>query len=245
MPEVVRVSPTPLVAGTEPHSQSGNGLLALLRLALRRPVAPHDWLRVAGFVMLGNAITIVTCLVISRLAYGNYHRLFGEKHLGTLVSVGVLVASGVVCLKIAKQLPLARVRRFWKAFGVLLCIAAADDLLRLHEKLDKWLHALFGWNANDRLTDHIDDALVFAYVLPAVYLAWRHRLVLAQAALMVQVLGVAAVLFIVHLAIDVFGLGKAIEESFKQTAGCCILLAVLAVYMDKHLLRAWNGRSAN
>ncbi|HEV7301980.1 MAG TPA: hypothetical protein VGN72_21775 [Tepidisphaeraceae bacterium] len=233
-------APELIAAGSaQRHDES---LLALVRLSVRRVSPPPGWRSVAKWVLLSNTLVILLCVALSEWIYGNNHRLFGEKHLGTLAAVGVLVASGVVSLNIAKRLPQTKVRQFWMSFGVLLCVVAFDDMFRLHERIDRWIHAAMSWNPHDRMTDHIDDVLVLSYVVPAFYLAWRHRLVLARATLMVQMLGVAVVTFIVHVAYDMFGWGAAIEEILKLTAGCFILLAVLAVGLDTRLLRAWNAR---
>src|SRR5687767_14368823 len=115
---------------------------------------PRGWLRTAVCVLALTAAVIIICLFYGKAMYGTYHHMFGEKRLGTYAAVFVLVAAGVTCLQIRRRLSGTRIARFWLAFGILLLLAALDDLVRVHERIDQLIHYLLGWDPNDPITDH-------------------------------------------------------------------------------------------
>lgn len=199
-----------------------------------------------------NCAVILICLLGGWLKSGDVNAWFGEKRLGTLASVTMLVAAGVVCLRIGRAIgtpdePLDTERTsrggfrwFWLLFSGLLFLVAADDLFRLHERVDRWLHQALGMDPLHPLTDHLDDVIVLAYLLPAGCLALRYRARLLRAHLTIHLLAWATLVFVVHIVFDMLSFPQAAEESLKLIAGCLVLLAFLAAWMDKGLLNEWR-----
>jgi hypothetical protein len=217
-----------------------------IRNLVRLHSAPPGWRRAAGLILLVNAVFIALCITIGALVFQDTHELFRENKPGTLATVAVLVCSGIVCFKIRNRVRERPIADFWFAFGILMCLAGADDLLRLHEQADRLFHRLTGLNPLNKFTDHLDDAFVAAYTLPAAYFAFRHRKALAQVPLTVQLLAGAFVIFAIHLLFDVMGWNQAAEESLKQTAACMIWIALLATLFEPLLPVSWtSGDSAH
>lgn len=211
-----------------------------IRSLLRVQSIPASWWRAAIIVYAVDVFVIVGCIVGSKLIHGNTDRMFGEKQPGTLASVAALAGAGIVCLRIRKRLLGTPLAAFWRAFGILMCLATADDLFQIHERLDRVIHAILLRDGTDRITDHLDDLIVGMYALPAAYFGLRYRKHLIEARLTLQVLAVAFVIFAAHLAFDVLGGSQAAEESLKLTAACTIMLAFLATLLQPTLPVSWT-----
>jgi hypothetical protein len=201
---------------------------------------PPRWPTAVVLVLLANVLCMTACIVVGLWKYGDATELFKERKLGTYFTVASLVAAEFTCYGVAWLMRGSRVFRFWLFFGLLLGVAASDDLFRLHERLDEAIHWMMGWDPKDPLTDHLDDVLVLCYALPAVWLAWKYRRPLLQASLMVRTLAAAMALFAGHVALDFLDWSVTVEECVKQTAGCVILLAFLAVAMDRDTQARWK-----
>lgn len=160
---------------------------------------------------------------------GQPGRQFGEGRIGTLVSVGLLAASGLVALK-ASFLPAARsMRKFWWLFATLLLFAAADDMFKVHERLDVALNRLMGTDPEDPVFDRIDDVIVLAYAglgCGTLGLLYIHRLLALNWMVRFFVLG--GMFFLAMVGADMLRIGTAIEESLKLLAGACIFSGVAA-----------------
>ncbi len=193
---------------------------------------PRSWLAWAAAVIGLSLGVIALSIWVGARIYTDPDHWFGEKKPGTLWSVGLLAASGTICFLIRKNCP-AAMRAFWLFSGLLLCFTAADDLLRIHERVDRWIHKLMGWDPNDPLTDHIDDVLVLCYILPAGWLWFTHRREVLQMRLMVQMFVIAIVFFLGMVAADMLISLEWFEESLKIVAGALILCGFLAAYFSQ------------
>lgn len=215
-----------------------------IRSLLQVQKVPDRWWRAVMIVYAANIFVIIGCIVSGQLIYGDTAKMFGEAKPGTMASVAVLAGAGVVCLRIRKRLAGTPLAGFWLAFGVLMCLAAADDMMRIHEHVDRYIHQALRRDPLDPITNHLDDLIVGMYVLPAAYLGLLYRKSLIAARLTLQVLAVAFVIFAVHLAFDVLGWSMVVEESLKLTAGCTIMLAFLATQMLPTLPASWTKSRA-
>jgi hypothetical protein len=213
---------------TEPAFSGRIRIPSLFRVAS----FPRDWPARAAAVIGLSLLMIVLCIWVGARFHADPDYWFGEKKPGTFWSVGLLVASGTVCLRIRKICP-AAMRGFWLFSGLLLCFTALDDLVGIHERTDRMIHALLGWNPDDPLTDHIDDVLVLGYILPAGWLWFTHRREIVQLRLMVQMFVVAAVFFLGTVAVDMLLPLEWLEESLKIVAAALILCGFLAAYSSQ------------
>jgi hypothetical protein len=212
-----------------------------IRALLRAQPAPPGWWRAAFIIYLADLLVIAACIACGHVVFGDALRLFREWTPGTLASVAALAIAGAICLRIARRIRGNPLAAFWSAFGPLLCIVAADDLFSLHEVADRYLHYALRRDRYDRVTDHVDNLFVGMYALPALYLAVRHRKLLIEARLTLQVLAVAFILFAAQLVLDALILWPVVEESLKLTAGCTIMVACLATLMQPSLPASWTS----
>jgi hypothetical protein len=213
---------------SEPGFSWRTQILSLFRIGQ----FPRHWPR-AAFAVIGSSLGMIAlCIWVGIEFYEDPDKWFGEKKPGTLWSVGLLAASGVVCLQMRKCCPPA-MRGFWLFSGLLLCLAGLDDLVRIHERMDRLVHAILGWDPNDSVTDHLDDVLVLSYLIPAGWLWFRHRRDVFQMRLTMQLFGLAIVAFVAMVAADMLGGIEWLEESFKIVAGALILCGFLAAYLPQ------------
>ena len=202
--------------------------------------APAGWWRSVVLILSANAVLMAALIGIGLSLFNDPHEMFRERRPGTFATVAALVCAGIVSFKIRRRILGRPIARFWLAFGILMCVAGADDMFRLHEQIDRHFHRITGLNQKNPITDHFDDVLVASYVLPAFYFAFRHRKQLMAVPLTIQVLAVAFAVFAVHLVFDVLGMSQAAEECLKQTAACLIWIALLATLYQPSLPASWE-----
>jgi hypothetical protein len=216
-----------------------NGFTAIRDLFRVHP-APPGWWRATVWILACNAVLIALLIWLGLLFFNDPHEMFRERRPGTFATVAALVCSGIVSFKIRRRVIDWPVAAFWLALGIMMCVAGADDLLTIHEHVDKYFHRITGLNERNPVTDHIDDVLVASYVLPAFYLALRHCKRLLAVPFTIQVLAVAFGMFAVHLVFDWLGLSPTAEECIKQTAACVIWIALLATLLQPTLPASWE-----
>jgi hypothetical protein len=190
--------------------------------------------------LIGGTTVAVALLISAGWALrGDTYAFFGEHRPGTYLSVGILLASGVRCLRLWRELAARPLRLGWFWLGLLLLFAGLDDLLRLHERADHAVNSLLGTDPNGR-GDMIDDLLVAAYALPAVWICgvWLRNYVLRLRWSM-WLFATAAVPFVVMVFCDLglaghvaYVIEETLEETSKLYAGALILAAVQAVAED-------------
>jgi hypothetical protein len=217
---------------------SGFSWPAIVR-ALVRPSPPPPGLLRTGLVLLALSVAVVLALVaLGHAWYGNPHRFFGERKVGTYLSFLNLLATGGVAAAIARGLGRAPVARFWWVAAVGFVWLACDDLFTLHEQIDRGLHALLGLDPEHPVTDHLDDLIVAGYGVAALGLAYRHRAGLQPLVWMQRTLGVAFALFAAMVIADTLHWSKALEDGLKVVAGTLIFVGFVAARLE---LRAAAG----
>jgi hypothetical protein len=184
-------------------------------------------------VLLGlSLIAVVALAALGYAWHGNPHRFFGERKVGTYLSVLNLIATGVMAASIARQLKPRPFARFWWAAAAGFVWLGCDDLFTLHEHIDRGLHALFGLDPDHPVTDHLDDLIVAAYGVAALGLAYRHRVGLQPLTWMQRTLGTAFALFAVMVVADLLHWSKTVEDGLKVMAGTLIFVGFLAARLE-------------
>jgi len=199
---------------------------------LRPGPPPPGWPRAAAMVLATSAVLVTLTISAGVMWHGNPARYFGERKFGTYLSFITLMTAAVVSGLIARRLGRAPSRRFWVTAAVLFAWVACDDLFVFHERADKLIHALLGWDPDDAITDAGDDLIVAVYGVFAAWQAYRHRQHLLRLRWMVLTMGVAFAVFCAMVVYDVMHWSKVIEDTCKVTAGTLIVVALLAAYRD-------------
>ena len=196
---------------------------------LTRPgPAPRGWARRAALLVVGAAVAALVIALAGWLTRRDPGRYFGEQRPGTLLSAGLLFACAETCRRIHALPGAASFGRFWAAHAVLFAYLALDELLRVHERLDKLIHWLLGLNARNRISDHLDDLILIAYAAFAAALWFRARRLLLRLPWTLLTMAAGFVLFAAMLAVDIAAQTKAVEDGLKLVAGATILSAFLA-----------------
>jgi hypothetical protein len=204
---------------------------------LRPGPPPPGWPRAAALLLSTTAVLVALTIAAGVAWHDNPARYFGERKFGTYLSFVMLMSAAALAVLIARRLGRVPSRRFWLVAAGLFAWAACDDLFVFHERADKFVHALLGWDPDDALTDAADDAIVAGYGLIAAWQAYKHRQHLLQLRWMVLTMGVAFGCFCAMVAYDVAHTSKAIEDVFKVVAGTLIVTALLAAYWDPAIAR--------
>ena len=122
-----------------------------------------------GIVALG--ITAVTIAVLVWLGV-HWHdapgKYFRERKAGTYYSGVLLLAAGAIASRVVGRTDRSPGRRFWTVAAAGFVYLALDDVLTIHEEVDRWVHHLLGWDPRHWLTDHLDHAIVALYGVIAV-----------------------------------------------------------------------------
>jgi hypothetical protein len=209
---------------------------------LLRPGSPPRWWVKTVAVVLAATVAGIAAMAWAGVAWRKgTHSYFEEQKIGTLLSGAVLFGSALLCWMTARHTQGAAVR-FWLVSCGLFALAGCDDLFRIHEKLDLWLHRLGGADRDNPLTDHLDDALVALYPLAALVLWYRHRQHVLSFPWMVLTMAAAFAAFAAMAVLDWAERFKTVEESLKLIAGVLILLGLLCAYAEAVARNAAGGR---
>jgi hypothetical protein len=210
---------------------------------LRPGPPPPGWPRAAAALLTVSAVLVTLTIAAGVAWHDNPAKYFGERKFGTYVSFFMLLGGAIVSGLIARRLRGAPSRRFWLTAAGLFAWVACDDLFVFHERADKLVHAVLGWDPDDALTDAGDDAIVALYGLVAAWQAYRHRHHLLQLRWMVLTMSVAFACFCAMVVMDVRHASKAIEDTLKVAAGTLIVVALLAAYWDPAIERRPAARA--
>lgn len=196
---------------------------------LRSPgPAPGGWARFVSFLLAGVLVAAGVIALAGWLTRGEPGRYFGERRPGTLLSAGLLLASAETCRRIHGLPRAAAFGAFWIVHAGLFAYLGLDELLRIHERLDRSIHQLFGLHHRHPVTDHLDDVIILGYAAFAAALWYRHRRALLRLPWTVLTMTVAFFAFAAMMAVDLSMEVKAVEDGIKLVAGALILGAFLA-----------------
>ena len=219
--------PSALPSG-QPTERQGVSWPRALAALLKPGPPPRTLVRSAAVLSPAAAALCIALAAVGLVTRGDANHYFGEKQVAVVTSAGILFACAAVCFRNGRGAAAPRLATFWKWSAVLFAFLGLDDLFRIHERIDELAHHLAGLDAEDPVTDHLDDLIVAAYALPALALWFRHRKELVRLKWMVLTLGLAFAGFCAMVLCDLAGVSTAIEDSLKTLSGTLILLAFLA-----------------
>lgn len=170
------ITPPPKVRGCE-------------EMMIRRFAAPINGLfelspgRFMTWVITLN-LSVIGLAVFFGLLRGNLLKQFGEISLPTLASFIQLLLTALICWRVFK-LESARVAQdnraarptIWALFAAGFIYLALDEVLKLHERMDKWIHLAFRFERTV-MTERFDDIIVALYMIGALVVLFNYRRVL-------------------------------------------------------------------
>lgn len=201
-------------------------------------------------LLIAVTAVVVVLITLGWLLRRDAGKFFHEGKPGTLLSVGLLIAGGMLSLRLWRQLRAWPHRFGWLALGVLLILAGLDDMFKLHEKTDVIINGWLGWDPQGK-GDRIDDFLVAGYALPValIWLFWLRNYML-HFSWAVLLLSGGTVCFAAMVCMDMMGGFVVLEETAKLYAGALICLGLLAVghtHLHRRLTHRhpWSGAGRN
>jgi len=133
------------------------------------------------WAVVGIDTVAVVAAVVVGLLRGNPAKEFGERHSMTFFSSLQLLAVAWVSWDIYRIRRPGREGSVWRSQALIWALMAAgfvflalDDLLMIHEKTDKLVHALLGMRETP-LSSHLDDMLVALYGIVGLVLLVVYR----------------------------------------------------------------------
>ena len=139
-------------------------------------------LQVTIRLLLLNSLVMLLCVVVGMLSrYQEPGRYFREGRLITWISTFQLIAVGYICGRIweirrsMEKFKWSDGRAIWKIVCVGFYFLAFDEIMKVHEAIDRYSHKLLGVLPNG-ITDHADDAIICFYGLvglSALVTYWR------------------------------------------------------------------------
>lgn len=131
-------------------------------------------------LLLLNFLAIAVALAIG-LSRGHPGNQFGESKFITKFSALQLLAVGWLAFTIFKARRDPEASAIWRTNAFLWALIACgfvflaiDELLKLHERTDRWIHLLFNLRET-ALSDRIDDIIVGLYGLIGLGVLWYYR----------------------------------------------------------------------
>ncbi|MEE8170911.1 MAG: hypothetical protein V3T70_10220 [Phycisphaerae bacterium] len=158
-------------------------------------------------------------------------RPFGEDQPFTFYTVAQYIVCSFVCGQCARRTG-GGARRLWWLMCIGLAFVAADDLLRIHENLDRLIHKAFDADPFNSITDSLDNLILAVYgVIGTIVLVRQRRHVLMLWGFKRGVVW-TGVLFTVMLVLDTIsdmvppipaGVAGITEEMCKGLASCVLV----------------------
>ncbi|MEM9064298.1 MAG: hypothetical protein AAGB51_02285 [Planctomycetota bacterium] len=219
-------------------NQLTEALRMLIRGILHPGPTPGRW-AIGSLVLIGVAVLLDIALIERGLTiHDNAGRYFGEGRPGTVAVVALLVTSAVICVLIGRDLAGDALARFWFVFAGVFAFLAADDMFKIHERIDPLIARVFGLDPEAAFVDEIDSVLVALYLPLVAFLTWKHRVRLAEVGWFVLSMSIGAVLFVGMVVVDIANGSVALEESLKLFAAVAIVLALAAARLTWREQRA-------
>ena len=122
-------------------------------------------------ILAGTDLLVIAAAVGLGLLRGDLPRQFGEHSLPTLISFAQLLLAAIICWKVfdierSISAPGQSAIRssIWAVFSAGFVYLALDEILRIHERMDRWIHAIFNLE-NSPLSARMDDGIVALYII--------------------------------------------------------------------------------
>lgn len=203
--------------------------------SLSDPSSPRLWRAACGSVLAVAGATIAVLWWLGS-ARGDPALYFDEWEAGTYASAALLVACAIASAAVARRLAGSGPARFWGIVAAGFGWLAYDEVFRVHERLDRWVHRRLGLDPSHPVTDHLDDLVVALYGVAALFLAWRWRRHLVGLPRLVRPLAAAAATGLAMFVVDVVHDGfMFVEESLKLVTGALLLCGILGALLDPDL----------
>ena len=194
-------------------------------------------------------------LIVLTLAYGIHVEKIGaglnEKSFATVFSVALLWMTSRTCFKINRfkteqdthATGSSDARVIWLFLGYSFAYLALDELLQIHENIDKFIHYVSGMEETG-WSDRIDDLILLIYGVVGLVVLFIYRAEILTAPHLLRFLRLAFLFAVVSLVVDavstnegylasmqideslhrtVKGWVKLLEESTKLLAGAALL----------------------
>jgi hypothetical protein len=181
-----------------------------------REYAAHAW-RLARNVWL---LALVLCIVLgAALPPHNPAKMFDEHRPFTIYTVVLLAVCGIVCAQCAR-LAEAGGRALWTLLAVGFVFLAVDDLVQIHERLDRIINQVLGLNPKAKWPDLLDAGIIVLYGLIGLGVLYRHRRAFLQLRGFVRGIGLAGVAATVMVILD--AVADLVHEPYSA-----VILAIL------------------
>lgn len=199
--------------------------------------APDDW-KLPDYASYAWRLTravwlvmILLCILLGTvLPPHNPAKMFDEHRPFTLYNVILLAICGIVCAQCGR-LTSQGSRVAWTFAALGFFFLALDDLIQIHERLDKAINRAFGLDPKAALPDLLDTGIVVLYGVAgvvALYLCRRRFFQLTGFAVGIAWAGAAAAVMVIldalgdlmHDAVGQAGLGI-LEDAFEALAVSC------------------------
>ncbi len=190
------------------HKKLVYGAAAKVNDIMRYVFLPADGAKILfGRLMLLNVALIALGISLGILLKNDSHHFFGEGRALTWLSTLQLLGAAYICWQIKnyfdknKRYGASRDGFFWAVISAGFVFLAADEVTRIHERLDHTLHLLFRFQETE-LSDQLDDMILLLYALIGLVFIYYYR---SQAKRYLKVLPLffgAGLLFLLMVAAD-------------------------------------------
>jgi hypothetical protein len=175
-------------------------------LTVRDAVSSAAFLKTVLWI---NAAAILAAVVAGLSKNGDPSRYFGEGRILTVFSCLQLLATAYYCWKTARSRGIDRASlksagTLWLILGAGFVFLAADDVLLIHENIDRKLHEMLNIQET-AISDRLDDILIaiYAAIGLAILYAYRRELVAFRA--IFPYLKIAFLLTALQVVLDALG----------------------------------------
>lgn len=141
--------------------------------------APDEWSlqRCASFArrrLVGFWLLMTLACVLGGGLVGRPEKPFEEFQIYTFYTVSLMGMSALVCLQ-CTRLARAGARQLWLLMCIGFAFLAADDLFRIHESIEEFVHGIVGSDIEDPLMAHLNEIVVLTYGLVGITLLCLRR----------------------------------------------------------------------
>ena len=185
------------------------------------------------------AFTVGLLLLIYLIKNRNLAEVASEDGLLTTISIVLLSSTGILCLVRAMGIKYYQWLFWLSAVG--LIFMAFDDALRLHEGMDKAIHA--GLDIDESpISDKLDALIVILYFIAGLIMLYCARGLIWQYPMSIAMFFIAGVFAVVMLTFDIMTIGwtfnvlgitmdtRFTEDAAKVISEYFVLLAVVETF---------------
>ena len=125
------------------------------------------------------AVSVIAALIGLLSPSGKWNLMFRERYPITLLSFVLILVIALLCREIYRvrkgsQFSWQNPATLWLLLSIGFFYLALDELLQLHENIDRAIHKMLGWSET-ALTDRIDDFILFVYACIGGMVVFHYR----------------------------------------------------------------------